>query len=156
LWPSLNLNKNQRANGDDMTEHGGSRVGAGRRKGSLNRRSADLIDRLKEMGVDPAIKLAELALKAQSAGDDDLALEANKALLPYTYAKLRVIDADVTAASDLGERLAAARSRVQAMREERAALEGPSTDTMAPEGDLPENGGGVGVRLRLKKPRRNS
>jgi hypothetical protein len=100
-----------------MTEHGGSRTGAGRRKGSLNRRSADLVDRLNKMGVDPAIKLAQLALKAESSGDDELAVEANKALLPYTYPKLRVIEADVPKANDLGERLAAARARVQAKRD---------------------------------------
>jgi hypothetical protein len=114
-----------------MAEHGGARAGAGRRKGSLNRRSADLIDRLRKMGVDPAIKLAELALKAEASGDDDLAVEANRALLPFSYPKLKIIEADVAATGDLAERLAAARARVAARNAMAARPPAPTIDASA-------------------------
>jgi len=68
---------------------GGRREGAGRPKGLHGVKSTELAEMLDSMGANPAKALARLGLKAEAAGDDDLAVRAFGALMPFRYAKLK-------------------------------------------------------------------
>lgn len=68
---------------------GGRREGAGRPKGLHGVKSSELAEMLDGMGANPAKALARLGLKAEAAGDDDLAVRAFGALMPFRYAKLK-------------------------------------------------------------------
>jgi hypothetical protein len=68
---------------------GGKRPGAGRPPGVRNKRSVVLAERLAEAGLDPADRLAALAVKAEREGQCDLAVRCWSELLPFVHAKLR-------------------------------------------------------------------
>ena len=68
---------------------GGRREGAGRPKGLHGVKSTELAEMLDGMGANPAKALARLGLKAEREGDDDLAVRAFSALMPYRFAKLK-------------------------------------------------------------------
>jgi hypothetical protein len=92
---------------------GGHRDGAGRKPGSLNKRSSEIADELARAKCDPARGLAEIAKEARASGDRQLAATCYKELLPFVYPKLKMSDKSVTFdANGLAERLAAARQRL--------------------------------------------
>lgn len=63
-----------------MSEHGGARPGAGRKKGGKNRRSQEVEDRLEEMDCDPIAGMARIAAMAE---EDAQAAETPKERIPH-------------------------------------------------------------------------
>ena len=59
----------------------------GRQKGSINKITLSIRERLKEMEIDPLEGLAEIASQARADGNLELAYKCYKDLLPYCYAK---------------------------------------------------------------------
>src|SRR3954449_8195758 len=62
---------------------GGPRPGSGRPRGSRNRRTVEMTERLDRLGLDPIAALARLAQHAEAEGNLDLAERAWRGLLPY-------------------------------------------------------------------------
>jgi len=76
--------------------HGGKRAGAGRKKGSLNKRTEkakqaiqDTIDRI---GCNPLEAMLEIAEQAKNEGDLSLALSAYKELAQYVAPKRKAVE----------------------------------------------------------------
>jgi hypothetical protein len=64
---------------------GGARPGAGRPRGSRNKRTVELISLLDGMGIDPARELLRLGRKAEESGDLDLATRTYGILMRYRW-----------------------------------------------------------------------
>src|SRR4051794_41928173 len=62
---------------------GGPRPGSGRPRGSRNRRTVEMTERLDRLGLDPIAALARLAQHAEAEGDLTLAEKCWRGLLPY-------------------------------------------------------------------------
>lgn len=75
----------------------GQRFG-GRTKGTPNKSTQAVADKLKEMGADPIDKLARIMNQAFDEGDFELAFKAARELAQYVAPKRKAIeiDADVT------------------------------------------------------------
>ena len=71
--------------------HGGVRPGAGRPKGSTNRRTGDVQQRLDALECDPVEGLGRIAKQAEEQGDLGLAMHCYKALMPYIAPKRQSI-----------------------------------------------------------------
>ncbi len=71
--------------------HGGARPGAGRPKGSRNRRTEGVQQRLDSLGCDPVEGLGRIAQQAEEQGDLGLAMHCYKALMPYVAPKRQAI-----------------------------------------------------------------
>ena len=74
--------------------HGGRRPGAGRKLGTLNRFSKELLAKASQSGTLPVEFLLE-AVRDQSL-DTRLRIDAAKAAAPYVHQKLSAISVDVT------------------------------------------------------------
>jgi hypothetical protein len=74
------------------TGRGGARPNSGRPKGAKNKLDRTLQQRLKDEDADPVDVLKAFL----SHGDEKLAMEAAKALLPYTYPRLSSQDLNVS------------------------------------------------------------
>lgn len=94
---------------DDAQQHGGKREGAGRPKGSLNKRSLAAIEALAERFPDwtPLMHLAEVA--NDETLDREIRLDAAKAAAPYVHPKPKGVELDPDALVDLESRIHAAR-----------------------------------------------
>ena len=68
----------------------------GRKRGTPNKRTADLIERLERLKCDPIEALARIAKGAEKAGDLDLARRCHADLMPYRYARQKPVDAPVS------------------------------------------------------------
>ena len=81
--------------------HGGKREGAGRPKGSRNRRSTDIQARLDELGIDPIEGMALIAAnRTDELGiKDDVPLNLRaqmyKELAPYVAYRLKAVEMSV-------------------------------------------------------------
>lgn len=95
-----------------MAGHGGRRPGAGRKPGSVNRRSDELAARLDALECDPAARLVEVGLRAELMGDDKLAAMCWSSLLPYRWPKLRHVEL----AGEIGIEMSLARRLLEARR----------------------------------------
>lgn len=73
----------------DETQHGGKRTGAGRPRGSVNRRTSALRDAVDAEGVDPAVALVRIGKAAEEREEYSLAVEAYGKVLPFLHAKPR-------------------------------------------------------------------
>lgn len=73
----------------DEAQHGGRRSGAGRPRGSVNRRTSALRDAISAEGVDPAVALVRIGKAAEAREDFGLAVEAYGKVLPFLHAKPR-------------------------------------------------------------------
>ena len=74
--------------------HGGARAGAGRKPGTINRFSKDLLDKAAQSGQLPVDYLLEV-MRDQSL-DTRLRIDAAKAAAPYVHQKLTAISVDLT------------------------------------------------------------
>jgi hypothetical protein len=121
----------------DEAQHGGTRPGAGRPRGSLNRRTSALRDAIEAEGVDPAVALVRIGKAAEARAEYALAADCYGKVLPFLHAKVRTsadahpeealefaramlsakIEAAATTISQpgLAERLQRAHARVQIM-----------------------------------------
>src|SRR5690606_13683850 len=92
-------------------QHGGKREGAGRPKGSLNRRSLAVIEEVAERYPhwSPLLHLASVA--NDETLDPEIRLDAAKAAAPYCHAKLRPVVADADELVELEGRIAAVRAK---------------------------------------------
>lgn len=92
-------------------QHGGKREGAGRPRGSLNRRSLEAIKEVAERYPQwsPLLHLATVA--NDETLDHEIRLDAAKAAAPYCHAKLRPVVADADDLVELEGRIAAARAK---------------------------------------------
>jgi len=75
-----------------MAGTGGKRTGAGRKKGSINKRSQEIADRLAAMGCDPIEGMAEIAAEARGEGDLQLAGQMYKELAQYVAPKRKAVE----------------------------------------------------------------
>lgn len=91
---------------------GGRREGAGRPKGLHGVKSTELAEMLDDMGANPAKALARLGLKAEREGNDDLAVRAFGALMPFRFAKLKETAIGIGLDGSLADRLEAASARL--------------------------------------------
>ena len=66
-------------------------VGAGRKRGSLNRKSEALIEKCERQGIDPFNALLELA----ASDDQNIKLSALKEICSYLYPKRLALDQSV-------------------------------------------------------------
>ncbi len=89
-----------------VCSHGGARLGAGRPKGALNRRTRDLAERLLAAGRCPVEALVRIAEDAERAGNTGLALDAWKAVLPYVHARPKPYESDLEGRIALEKELA--------------------------------------------------
>jgi len=74
---------------------GGSAPGqrrGGRAKGTVNRRTAGLVEQLEALGLNPIAELAAASATARDQGDLANWISANKSLLPYLYPRRKAID----------------------------------------------------------------
>jgi hypothetical protein len=103
----------------NMTEtkptRGGARAGAGRPRGSVNKRSEEIEAKLQALGCDPAEGLAKIASEAWAEGDKDLAARCFTSLLPYIFPKLKISEISI-AQVDAAERILQARQRLRDLR----------------------------------------
>ncbi len=74
--------------------HGGSRPGAGRKPGTINRFSKDLLEKASQSGLLPVDYM--LGVMRDESLDTRLRIDAAKAAAPYVHQKLSVISVDVT------------------------------------------------------------
>lgn len=74
--------------------HGGSRPGAGRKPGTINRSSKDLLEKASRSGLLPVDYM--LGVMRDESLDTRLRIDAAKAAAPYVHQKLSVISVDVT------------------------------------------------------------
>lgn len=89
-------------------------AGSGRKKGSCNRRSITLAERVAELHLpDPVIRLLVLAERAEREGELDLAVDAYAKAAPYLAPRLAAIDMAVEDGGGLSERLASALERLK-------------------------------------------
>lgn len=65
----------------------------GRKKGSLNRRTVELTERLEQLGCDPVAGLVSIA--ADQTATLELRARCYESLLPYLYPKRKAIDVTV-------------------------------------------------------------
>jgi hypothetical protein len=102
-----------------MTEtkptRGGARTGAGRPRGSVNKRSDELEAKLAALGCDPAEGLVKITSDSLAEGDRDLAARCYTALMPYLYAKLKISEISI-AQVDTASTILAARQRLKDLR----------------------------------------
>src|SRR3954451_21093490 len=102
-----------------MTEtkpsRGGRKTGAGRPRGSVNKRSEEIEAKLHALGCDPAEGLAKIASEAWAEGDKDLAARCFTSLLPYIFPKLKISEISI-AQVDAAETILAARQRLKDLR----------------------------------------
>lgn len=94
--------------------HGGKREGAGRPRGSLNKRSLEIIEEVAERYPDwsPLMHLATVANDEAIA--PEIRLDAAKAAAPYVHAKFKPVVADADELVSLEARIARARLEAQA------------------------------------------
>lgn len=71
----------------------------GREKGTLNRRTHDVMEKLEQLGCDPIEGMARIALQAEAGGDMSLAAMMYKELAPYVAPKRKAVEVSQT--SDL-------------------------------------------------------
>ena len=83
----VNLKKNQ-----NQSNRGGARPGAGRRRGSRGRRTAELLEKLEALGADP---VEVLVATMNETEDERLKADCAAKLLPYTYPRLNSVSVDV-------------------------------------------------------------
>ena len=91
---------------------GGARPGAGRPKGSKNRWMVALADQFLDDGNCPASALVRIARRAEKNGDDHLAVDAWKAVLPYIHPKPKPVEIYPDYRVELEQRIAEAKSKV--------------------------------------------
>lgn len=77
-----------------MSENGGKRPGAGRPKGSKNKRSLEIQERLDELGVDPIEGMAVIAMDPTTS--PELKLSCYKELAQYVAPKRKAVDMNAT------------------------------------------------------------
>ena len=76
-----------------MAVNGGARAGAGRPKGAINTKTAELAERINAiLGCHPVDKLASLAVQAVDDGDYNLATNCLKEVCKYVAPQLKAID----------------------------------------------------------------
>ena len=73
--------------------HGGARPGAGRKPGTINRFSKDLLDKAAQSGQLPVDYM--LGVMRDESLDTRLRIDAAKAAAPYIHQKLSAISVDV-------------------------------------------------------------
>ena len=73
--------------------HGGSRPGAGRKPGTINRFSKDLLEKASQSGLLPVDYM--LGVMRDESLDTRLRIDAAKAAAPYVHQRLSVISVDV-------------------------------------------------------------
>lgn len=73
----------------------------GRKKGTPNKRTQIVIDRLDELECDPLEGLVRIAQEAEQAGDYSLAGRMYSELAQYCYPKRKAVDASIST-SDFG------------------------------------------------------
>ncbi len=72
--------------------HGGKRKGAGRPRGSVSDRVANVLDHLDKEKNNPILMLTEVAQKARETENWNLLYKVGNALLPYCLPKQKPID----------------------------------------------------------------
>ena len=90
---------------------GGARPGAGRPKGSQNRWTVALADQFLANGDCPASALVRIARRAEENGDNRLAVDAWKAVLPYVHPKPKPVEIYPDNRVELEQRIAEAKSK---------------------------------------------
>lgn len=87
-------------NQDQSTSHGGRRAGAGRKKGSANKRTREIADRAAQDGITPLEYMLQV-LRTEPREDLDpkeymmaaaMRFEAAKAAAPYMHARLASVE----------------------------------------------------------------
>lgn len=86
-------------------QHGGKRDGAGRPRGSTNRRTVALREAIEAEGVEPAVALVRIAKAAEDREEYALAVEAYGKVLPFLHSRPKPTEADPDALVDLERRL---------------------------------------------------
>jgi len=76
--------------------HGGKRAGAGRKKGTPNKRTTKAAKTIQEtidrIGCDPLEAMLEIAIQAKNEGDLSLSLSAYKELAQYVAPKRKAVE----------------------------------------------------------------
>jgi len=78
-----------------MSNRGGYREGAGRKPGSLSKRTVLVEQRLQELGCDPFEGMARIAREAEAQGDLSIAGRMYAELASYQAPKRKAIDPDL-------------------------------------------------------------
>lgn len=95
----------------DTSKHGGRRTGAGRPRGSLNRRSLESIQAVTERYPNWTPLLHFAAVANDESLSPEIRLDAAKAAAPYMHPKPKNIEFEPDAAVKVEERLAAERTK---------------------------------------------
>lgn len=82
-----------------MTEHGGARTGAGRKKGGANRVTEEAIAKAEAGGEMPLAFL--LRIMRDPAADEAKQIDCAKAAAPYLHPKLATIDTNISGALEM-------------------------------------------------------
>lgn len=86
-----------------MTQRGGARAGAGRKKGGHNRITEQAIEQAKEGGIMPLDFM--LSIMRDETEERPVRLDAAKAAAQYVHPKLSAVEADVGVKFIIGEAL---------------------------------------------------
>ena len=68
----------------------------GRKKGTPNKRTQDLKDRIEALGCDPLIAMVQIGEEAKAKEDWPLAFSVYKELMQYCYPKRRAVEVQAT------------------------------------------------------------
>lgn len=68
----------------------------GRQKGTPNKRTQDLKDRIEALGCDPLAAMVQIGEDAMQSGDNALAFSVFKELMQYIYPKRKAIEKQAT------------------------------------------------------------
>src|SRR5262249_2833921 len=89
--------------------------GSGRKSGSLNKRTVELMEKLEALRCDPAVGLVRLAQRAKRNGDVETERFCLATLMPYLYPKKSAVEVSADGAGLADQLMAgivAARSRM--------------------------------------------
>lgn len=110
-----------------MAQVGGRRAGAGRPKGTANRKTREIADRCAAEGLTPLEVMLDVMRRAHAAADYGTALDAAAKAAPFVHARLSSVDLKATVNRDIeeysdAELIALA---MQASRDDREGAEAP-------------------------------
>lgn len=84
----------------------GQRIeGSGRKKGTPNKQTADVLEKLSALGCDPIQGMVEIAAEAKSQGDIALAGQMYKELAQYVAPKRKAVEMSVSGSLSLEQML---------------------------------------------------
>lgn len=88
-----------------ISKRGGSRPNAGRKKGSANRKTREIADKVAESGITPLEVMIEAMLSMRESGEIEKAASIAKDAAPYVHPRLAAIEHSGKGGGDIVHRV---------------------------------------------------